>query len=254
MSGEPPRDEDVAAMVCAAAAGDMELLAALSDREPTAALLDSLRAVPVDDWFGFSAGSEVATRARELLTAALEAMPATIDAATLDELAADFANIYLVHGYSASPTESPWLDKDHLVRQEPMFQLAEWYKRHGLTAENRQLRSEDHMVMQLQFLTHLLGSEQIAPHARLAEAAGFLDAHLLRWIGAFAERVAARCQTPYFCGVVTVTHGYLEDLRDHLATLLEMPRPEPKSPDRTAAGGDGEEPSSRYIPGVAPSW
>ena len=43
-----------------------------------------------------------------------------------DELAADFAAIYLTHGLSASPYESVWLDEEGLAMQGPMFQtLAE---------------------------------------------------------------------------------------------------------------------------------
>lgn len=238
-------------LVCSAAARDLGLLAVLSDREPTAELLESLRSVPVANWFGFNASSELATSARELLGAALEAMPSPVDKATCDELAVDFANIYLLHGYRAPPTESPWLDEDHLERQEPMFKLAEWYKRHGLKADNRQIRTEDHLVMQLQFLAHLMAQQDLPADARMEETAQFLDAHLLRWVGDFAKRVAARCQTPYFCGVVTVTHGYLEDLRDHLAECIDLPRPVEEKRPRAQVVVD--EPV-RYVPGVAPSW
>ena len=43
------------------------------------------------------------------------------DAATLDELAADFAAIYLNNAYGASPYESVWLHDEHLACQQPMF-------------------------------------------------------------------------------------------------------------------------------------
>ena len=237
-----------------AMARDAELLTVLNDREPTAELLESLRSASVDDWFGFNAGGEVALRARDLLAASLDAMPVPIDAATLDELAADFAAIYLIHTYRAPPTESPWLDKDQLERQEPMFELAAWYERFGLVAESRQRRSEDHMVLQLQFLAHLFSARNLNDEQCFAEVSRFLDQHLLRWIGDFAERVAARCATPYYCGVVTVTHGYLESLRTYLAENFDLPRETFEDANNRNSKFTPDEESGPYIPGIAPSW
>lgn len=245
---------EITSALRSAMAQDAELLAALSDREPTAELLERLRSVSVDDWLGFNASSEIACQSRSLLSAALNAMPSPIDAVTLDELAADFAAIYLIHSYRAPPTESPWLDKDQLERQEPMFALAAWYRRFGLAAENRQRRSEDHMVLQLQFLAHLLSTQQLSDKKCFAEVSRFLDQHLLCWIGDFAERVAARCATPYFCGVVTLTHGYLESLRTYLADQFDLPRAVPEGAGTDMSKSAPDEEAGPYIPGVAPSW
>lgn len=250
MSGEPNID----ALRWAAIARDLDLLAVLNDREPTQELLEQLRAVKVHDWFGFVATSEVASCARALMDEALSALPPDISSATLDELAADFANIYLIHSYRAPPTESPWIDKDQLERQEPMFEVASWYRRHGLATEDRQRRSDDHLVLQLQFLSHLFGKAALNVPQRATEAAEFMDAHLLRWIGQFAERVAARCMTPYFCSVVTLTHGYLEDVRSLLAQRFDLPRKQPAAPKTDAIAAAPDAGAERYLPGVAPSW
>lgn len=259
--------DDVGALVRAALARDFELLAVLNDSEPTVRLLASLSSTPAADWFAFKAVKELAVGACDLLDAALDAMPNPVCLATLDQLAADFAAIYLIHSYRAPPTESPWLDKDQLERQEPMFEVAAWYRRFGLAAKDRQLRSDDHLVLQLQFLSHLFSTPELNMAESAAEAARFMDQHLLRWIGDFAERVAARCETPYYCGLATLTHGYLESVRDHLAEHYGQERASPpeaqaSSNARVAKAGEelgsdrdeGEELAMRYMPGAAPSW
>lgn len=240
-------------MFYSAVARDMELLALLHDREPTPELISALREASAQGWFGLKVASEIAQRGSELFAAALAELPQPLDQATIDELAVDYANIYLLHTYRAPPTESPWLDQDKLERQEPMFELAEWYRRHGLAAVDRQLRSDDHLVLQLQFLSHLFDSTH---HGKAgAEAAQFMDAHLLRWFGNFAEIVAARCMTPYFAGLVTMTYGYLEDLRERLVKIAQAPRPVEVVKEQVTSADYGVEPEPmRYIPGATPSW
>lgn len=251
-SAETPTDVDK--LLRAALARDFQLLALLHDREPTAELIESLRKVPARDWFGFRMRPQMAICACSLLDDALDALPAPVGQKTLDELAADYAAIYLIHTYRAPPTESPWLDKDQLERQEPMFELAKWYRKHGLEAGNRQLRSEDHIVMQLQFLAQLFSTPGLDATSSFAEAARFLDEHLLRWIDSFTSRVASRCETPYFCGVVTLTHAYLEAVRDHFAECAGLQRPQPQPQQAAVASLMDDEEIAQYLPGIAPSW
>lgn len=247
--------ENVDAQVRAALARDLQLLAVLNDCEPTTELLEGLRSAQAVDWFAFKATTELVTGACALLDTALDAMPYPIDSATLDGLAADFAGIYLIHSYRAPPTESPWLDKDQLERQEPMFEIAAWFHRFGLAARDRQRRSDDHMVLQLQFLSHLFSTPELDLAASAVEASRFLDQHLLRWIGDFAERVASRCETPYFCGIVILTDGYLEAVRDYMADRYGLARPvknDAKGAHDKSDAADQE--VDRFIPGIAPSW
>ncbi len=232
---------------------DLLLLAMLHDREPQVSLIEELRKVPVENWFGLKMTCGTSQTGLEIMSAALTAFSSPLSEVECDQLAVDFANIYLIHTYRASPTESPWLDKDKLERQGPMFAIAENYLRHGLAASDRQLRSDDHLVLQLQFLSHLLA--EIDNKGSLQEAAHFMDEHILRWFGEFAERVAGCCQTPYYAALVTLTNGYLEDLRDMLVTLADEPRPVRIAED--TLNPEGQEINSedeRYIPGVAPSW
>ena len=232
---------------------DLRILAVLHDREPDPTLIEDLRSAPAENWFGMALTSETSLKGIEVFNAALGSLPRPLTVEALNQLAADYSNIYLIHAYRVTPTESPWLDKDHLERQGPMFSIAAWYRRYGLAARDRQKRSDDHLVLQLQFIGHLI--EHAEGTEGLREAARFMDAHILQWIGEFCERVAARCQTPYYAGLVTVTLGYLEELREQLVSLADAPRPAAKNGDAERATKQTEIPEpAPYVPGTAPSW
>lgn len=233
---------------------DLRGLARLHDREPDRALLSSLRAVGFPGSLGLRLHSPSGREACQVMAQAIDALPDPLGDDDLDRLAVDFAEIYLNYGLRASPNESVWLDRDGLERQEPMFRVREAYRRHGLAVEDWQKRADDHLVLQLTFVAHLL--EQTGERELLRETAAFLDEHLLRWVPQFATRVATRCATQFFAGLALLTSAYLDELRDVVAAVLEEPRPTPDEiearghPEATATPGG----PTRYVPGVGPGW
>ena len=231
-------------------ATDLEILATLHDRELDGERMAQLRSAAPQDWLGLELKSPAAGEAFDVLDASLTPPEEFSDEALVDELAADFAEIYLNYRCQASPYESVWLDKDHLERQEPMFEVRKWYAHYGLATENWSARPEDHIALQLKFLAHLFRRDE--PFAA-TDAARFMDRHILLWCPDFAATVAARCRTRFYAGMVVLTAAYLEELRDLLTAALEIPRPEPE----TAAEGDRrDEPAEEapYFPGAGPSW
>ena len=129
-----------------AVAEDLLSLALLHHAEPSRELLHSLRQEGGLS-LSFALQSPVGREALQQMAAAFEGLPETLDQSIIDQYAADYADIYLTNGYGASPHESVWLDEDHLMRQEPMFQVRAYYQRHGLTAGNWQTRPEDHLSL-----------------------------------------------------------------------------------------------------------
>ncbi|MBL8589732.1 MAG: molecular chaperone TorD family protein [Methylobacteriaceae bacterium] len=236
-----------------ALAEDVELLARLADRELDAELIRRLRGAPPADWFALDlAGAEfeaVSVHVVEGL-AAIGDPPTPAD---LDELAADFAAIFLTHGYNAAPTESVWRDEDGLERQDAMFLVRDWYARHGVKAADWRKRSDDHLVSELEFLALLL--RRARDEAGLRAAATFLRDHPLVWAPRFADRVAARCQLQVYAGSVLLTAVYLEQLGRLLGPLagLDMTPPplilaKPKAPQ----GPDCNTPRNTQFNG--PGW
>lgn len=240
-------------------ARDMQALALLHAAEPDAELLEALRASGFPRNLGLGLDADPGPDGSRLMGEALTAMADGADPASqaqLDELAVDYADTYLCLTHRASPCESFWLDEENLERQEPMFQVREYYRRHGLGAADWRKRSDDHLVLQLQFLAHLIGSSSRAPDymARLGEAARFMDDHLLRWLPQFSQRVASRCATRFFAGLACITEAYCEELRDLLAEILADPRPEPETVERRMKPrGVSVEVPLPYVPGLGPS-
>ncbi|MBK8508062.1 MAG: molecular chaperone TorD family protein [Candidatus Competibacteraceae bacterium] len=235
-----------------AVADDLGDLALFHDVEPSRELLDALKRQPGGFALGLNLRSPTGAEALALMDAALAALPAVAEARVMDELAADYADIYLTHAYRASPYESVWLDDDHLMSQEPMFQVRAYYLRHGLTAANWRVRPDDHLTLQLQFLARLFSSET---GDVLPEAACFMDEHLLRWLPQFGQRVAERCRTAYFAAVALLTAAYCEEIRELLASILGQPRP--SAEDIASRMKQRRQPPPApvaFVPGTGPSW
>lgn len=235
-------------------AADLSEFAVLHDRELDADLIGRLHAVAFPEGLGLRLQSERGREALALMALGLGAIPPHPDQGVLDELAADYAAIYLTYNLRASPCESVWTDPEGLTMQESTFQVRDWYRSYGLGVEDWRKRADDHLVYQLQFLAELL---RIAEGQTTAlQAARFLDEHLLRWIDGFALRVASRCATPFYAGLATLTAAYLDELRALLVPLSGEPRPTPAELE-ARMGSKGSVPAdgpAPYVPGTGPSW
>jgi TorA maturation chaperone TorD len=235
---------------------DLLLLALLHDRELDRETLMGLRQDCAGAFLGLELEGARARSALQLFRQGVDDVPEELDQDTLDILAAEYADIYLNYTLQTSPYESVWTDEDGLTMQEAMFEIRDWYRSHGLAVENWRMRADDHLVTQLQFLGYLLDGEPTP--ARLEEVSRFLDEHLLRWVGAFAERVSDRCKTRLYAGLADLTAAYLDEARDLAAQLLDSPRPsaeeiEERTRRKRAAGIEVPAPAP-FAPGSAPSW
>lgn len=134
----------------------------------------------------------------------------------VDELAADYAAIYLTHAFRASPCESVWRDEDNLMLQGPTFAVRAFYRRHGLIAKDWRTMADDHVCLELEFVATLL--ERGEP----AAAQEFLDQHLLQWLPRFADAVEARAGTRFYRLLARLTARYCEGLR--AALRLRYPK------------------------------
>jgi TorA maturation chaperone TorD len=189
---------------------------------------------------------------------AAQQFPQDIPDSLLDALASDFADIYLNGSFHGSPQESVWIDDEELVCQQPMFEVREWYARHGLEVPNWRKMADDHLVNQLLFIAFLLDKAVTEDKPQvLEETARFMDEHLLRWLLPFAKRVAERCETDFYASLVLVTAMLGDHIRDVLAGILASPRPSHEEIEtcmkaRQLAAIQPQ--PMHYYPGSAPSW
>jgi TorA maturation chaperone TorD len=243
--------------VAEAIAEDAEALAALHDRELTFALADLLRESGFPNSLGLIPTTEAALAAWQTMAEGVSLLPTNADdQRAWDDLAAEYAAIYLTGAYGASPYESVWTDDDRLTCQGAMFELREIYHQAGLMAANWRQRPDDHLVLQLLYIAHA------ARHAASVEdwraLATMLDEHLLRWVGQFAARITERSSSLFYVGLANLTVAWLETVRDLLAHALQEPRPLPAEiEERLLARRKSEiEPQPvSFFPGVGgPSW
>lgn len=238
-----------------AVAEDAEALAALHDRELTADLLAALREARFPACLGLLPANMESRSAWNAMADALSGMPSSPDARCLDELAAEYAAVYLTNAHGASPLESVWTDDDHLACQAAMFQLRDIYAAAGLVTTDWRQRPDDHLVLQLLYIAHAARHASTAADWRAL--ARMLDEHPLRWLPDFARRVAARTAAPFYAGLAVLTAAWLDTLRDLLALQLGEARPgreetEARLKQKTAAAV--EQPLA-FMPGAhGPSW
>lgn len=238
-----------------AIAADLELLARLHDREIDAGLVEAMRAMPVADWFALRIPASEFREAAGLIELALARAPSPMTTEALDGIAAEYAAIYLNHTYRISPYESFWVGEDGLERQEPMFAVRKWFARFGFRAPDWRMRGDDHIALELAFLSH------VAPDLENPDAAKmigqFMRQHPLVWIPEFAGRVVRRCQSPLYAGMALLTADYLNALAVLLARVhgldMTLIRPE-KSVQVHPAGPSCADPPPRYAPGTGPGW
>lgn len=201
-----------------AVAEDLLGLARLCFAELDDATIAALREACFPESLGLPLTGEDGERARALMAQATAALPVPEDRTGLDELAADFGAIFLTNGYEAPASESPWIDDDHLERQQPTQDVAAWYAHHGYAPFDALRRPEDFIAFELAFLAHLLAGEG-TDDAALKETARFLDTHVLTWVPEFAARIPCRCATPFYAGLAAVIATYLKRLRGVLRDL-----------------------------------
>lgn len=230
-------------------ADDLVLLARLHDVEPEAEVLELLRQRPLAECFALPLSSAAAAAGLQMMDGFLADMPAPADASTCDDLAADFAAIYLSCARRVSPTESYWLTEDHLERQEPMFAVRRWYAHHGLMARDWRRRADDHLVLELEFVAALMRDGSLVA---LRDAARFMDRHLRAWAPEFFDAVAVRADTAFYAGLARLTGAYLEAARDLLQALTGEVRAAP--PTMMRASDDRTATPPAFVPGRAPGW
>jgi len=229
-------------------ADDLVLLARLHDSEPDPSVLELLRRRPVAECLALRLTSPAAATGLDLIDAFLAGMPEPVDARTRDDLAADFAAIYLTCARRASPTESYWRSEDHLERQEPMFAVRRWYAHHGLMASDWRKRADDHLVLELEFVAALLRDGR---EVALRDAARFMDRHLLAWAPEFFATVIVRADTAFYSGLARLTGAHLDAVRDLLQAVTAEARAAPSPVPRAS---DGASAPRAFLPGQAPGW
>lgn len=231
----------------ASAADVLDLLIRLHDREVDAAFLRGVGEHGVAGWLSDVLMSE---HGQDAAAAFAESLPVNPDAAQIDDLAAEYADIYLTHGYRVAPNGSVWLTEDHLERQMPMFDVREWYDHYDVQVPNWRVRADDHLVHELQFVSFLCAHGNAVA---ATDAANFLDQHVLPWLPEFCRQAGKRVQYPFYAALMALTLAVLDELRDMLEEITGVAR-NVRLAAPPKAHREADEDDVAYMPGLAESW
>ncbi len=134
---------------------------------------------------------------------------------TLDELAVDYARIFLsagvAQGKAAFPYESVYTSKQHLIMQEAGSSAAALYAEKGLKPRTDMYRvPEDHLGLLLEFMGRLCEDDTNTQE-------DFLKNHLSNWVPAFVQDVCKYGSTDFYRGIAKITKGFLTLEKEYLA-------------------------------------
>lgn len=144
-----------------------------------------------------------------------------------DELRLDYTRLFIGPGkVLAPPWESVNFSDERLTFQAQTLQIRDWYRRFGLQAEKLHHEPDDHIGLELAFISHLasLAANALgtAHDDLLAAQRDFLTEHVLAWAPAWCSQVCDHAQTDFYWGIARLTRGVLLEA----ASMLELRVPE----------------------------
>ena len=116
----------------------------------------------------------------------------------------------------APPWESVYFSDKHMLFQEQTLQVREWYARFGLQIERLNQEPDDHIGLELLFVSqlassalHVIDDDTNVCETLIQAQRDFFTEHLLRWGPAWAKLVKQHAETDFYRGIAHLTHGAL---------------------------------------------
>lgn len=179
--------------------------------------------------------------------------------ATLDELAVDYARIFLGLGsldaHAAYPFESVYTSEKGLLMQDARDKVLAFYRANDVVKDKSWKEPEDHLAAELEFMKIMSlrcrdlldnGKEEEA-RANVEVQRDFLVNHLMNWTEKFFDDIPLYASTDFYSAFSELTRTYLAD---DLALLNEMLEGAPDE-ECESADEDSETPdkATEEIPG-----
>lgn len=138
-----------------------------------------------------------------------------------DAIRDDYTPLFIGPGkVKAPPWESIYFTKERTLFQEETLFVREWYRRYGLESVKLYHEPDDHIGLELAFISHLAGlavrayEEDDPKFAELLEAQKtFLSEHTLKWVAGWTSLVLEHARTDFFKGVAMVVRGVMKELQ-----------------------------------------
>jgi putative dimethyl sulfoxide reductase chaperone len=121
--------------------------------------------------------------------------------------------------------------------QEPRDQVLKLYRSMGVDKSNQFKEPEDHVSLELQFMTHLcdktnsaLKENNVSEARRCLEMQrDFLTEHLGKWIPKLCADILKSAKLEFYKAIAKITKGYVEMDKTLVTELLDSLPSEPSS-------------------------
>ncbi len=138
-----------------------------------------------------------------------------------DTTASDYLRLFIGPGKPlAPPWESVFLSEGGLLFQEETLEVRTWFKAYGVESKKLYHEPDDHISLELEFISHLtnmaikaLEQDDGEKARQLLDArAEFLEKHLLRWAFTWCTMVKENAGGLFYRGVAHLVCGVLREL------------------------------------------
>jgi TorA maturation chaperone TorD len=147
----------------------------------------------------------------------------------VEDLAADYASLFLGIGkYPAHPYESVYLSEDKIIMRKPWNDVVRAYREEGLQKVEWFKEPEDHIAIELEFMTYLSLEISEALEKREREVwlhllnvqNKFLSNHLKKWIPRFCRDVEKGSQKhTFYKALAKITERFIVVNQENIAKI-----------------------------------
>ncbi len=154
-----------------------------------------------------------------------------------EALSVEFKGLFLGGwGSHARPSESAYASGGHEAKEKKRIQVMEMYRSVGLDKADAFSEPDDHVAVELQFMSFLSKETIAVAKSRDQEKAlelvrlqhKFLHNHLGRWIGLLADDVVKLARSSFYRGASLVAAGFVEEDIKVLQDFIEDLEPSQK--------------------------
>ena len=137
----------------------------------------------------------------------------------------DYLQLFIgIDWVQAPPWESVYFSERRLLFQEQTLQVRDWYLRYNLLPEHLNNEPDDHIGLEMAFLSHLaeLGlyaldrQDQRAFDELLQAQRNFASRHFLRWVPMWCDLAEKNARTEFYRGLACLVRGAMLELSTQL--------------------------------------
>ena len=145
------------------------------------------------------------------------------------ELAAEYAGLFLSAGrHPVFPYESVYTSEERLLMQEARDEVLSEYRKEGLDRIKEFTEPEDHIAIELEFMSYLCQRTVEAMEkgnkegslAHLKKQKDFLGKHLMVWVPDFCEDLEQATGSDFYKGIAGITKDYLNLEQETIGELI----------------------------------